>query len=109
MKKFLPILIFAGFLVIPLLSLAAAPEAIRTIDDLKNLIIRFAGWVFLLLAAVAVVILLWATFEFITSEGNPDKVKTAKDSFTFAIIALVLAILARGMVEIVKSFFNIKF
>lgn len=107
MKKFLPILIFAGFLTIPALVFAASAPVINTIDDIKNLIIKLTDWVFLLLAAIAVVILVWGAFEFVTSEGNPDKVKTAKDRVTFAIIALVLAILAKGMVEIVKSFFNI--
>ncbi len=67
---------------------------VQTVSGLCEIFFRivrtFSGVVF----AVAVLMLLWAAFLFITQGGNEEKVKTARNYLIYALIGLAIATLA---------------
>lgn len=56
-----------------------------------------------LLMAIAVLVILYAAFQYMTAGGNEDKVSDATKTLTYAIIGIVVSLLAFSIPPIVKS------
>ncbi len=65
-----------------------------------NMIIR---WIYTIFLVVAVVFVLIAAFQYLTSGGDKDKVKKANNMLMYAAISIVIAILAFSITKIVGS------
>src|SRR6266404_5356263 len=65
-----------------------------TIAKVINLLSAFAG-------AVAVIMIVVGGFRYVTSAGNPDGAKNARNTITYAIIGLVIVALAQMIVHFV--------
>ncbi len=99
--------------ILALLS-AIAPYAlaqqidVRGVDDIKSKvlcpIVTVMFWAFMI---VAVIMVIWSAFLYLTSGGDSEKVKTATKSLTYAAIAIVVAILANSFPLIVGSIFRL--
>lgn len=105
MKKILPALILAGYLLTPGLVFAQQepPQIIETPEDLINLIERIGNWIFTALLAVAVVFLIMAGFYFVTAGGDPESVNKARRMVISALIGVAIALLARGLVAVIGA------
>ena len=90
-------------------SVMAAIEPLPTATAPKNLtgfldvINKIAKWMYNLLLALGVVFVLYAAFLYLLSQGSDDKITTAKRVLIYAIVALVIAVLAGGVSSIVKD------
>jgi len=107
MKKKLLALATISLLVLPVAILAQEPTTtIPTIvtapGDIIVIIERVANWFFAILLAVALLFILIAAFQFLTSGGDPGKVQTARQALTYALIGIAVAFLAKGLVMLVK-------
>ncbi len=69
------------------------------IDTITNL-------VFGILLAVAVLAIIYAGFLFITAGGVSEKVTTARTTLLYAIVGIVVALLARGIVSYLHEMFQ---
>ena len=109
MKKIVPILASISLLVSPILCLAqeAPPGPIGGYAEIIAIVTRITNWIFGILMAVVVVMILWAAFEFLTAGGSPEKVGAARQKLTYAVIGIVVALLARSVVPIVKLILGI--
>ncbi len=101
MKKFLLSLAAISVLSLPLIGLAASatvsPVMITTTDQLTNLINNIGTWIFGIVIAIAIIFFVLAGFYFITAQGDPAKVGKAREMITYAIVGVVVAILAKGI------------
>lgn len=81
---------------LPLIGLA-----VQTAPDVEiwGFLTTITDWLFGILIVVAVIFLILAAFNFITAGGDPEKVGTARQQVIYAIIGLIVAILARGLVN----------
>ena len=109
MKKVLVSLVLTSILSIPVLALAqgggqpgpvVAPGwntygVINTLDSVSNYLFGFL----LVAAAIAIII---AAFFFVTAAGDPDKTKTARNFVLYAVIGVMVAFLAKGLVMLVS-------
>ncbi len=106
MKKVLVSLILISFLSIPVLVLAQQPgpvtapgwlsyDVIRTLDSVSNYLFGFL----LVIAAISIII---AAFFFVTAAGDPDKTKTARNFVLYAVIGVLVAFLAKGLVMLIN-------
>jgi len=100
MKKFVSTIVASSLLVLPTLGLAqpaSAPtvDVLQALDDVTN-------WLFALLLIVAVIYLILAGFYFITAQGDPDKVAKARNMVLYALIGVVVAVAAKGLVVLVR-------
>ena len=127
MKKILltPVLIslsvLLGLLVLPAIGLAACVNAndvcepglgedpgncpdcvvqetaspMKTLDAVLN-------WLFTILMAFAGIMIVVAAFYFVTASGNPETVAKARQFIIYALIGVIVALLARGMLWLVS-------
>ena len=64
-------------------------------------IFSVADWVFVILMVVAGMFIIWAAFSFVTSGGNAEKVTSARNKITWAIVGIIIAFLSQGFVRII--------
>jgi len=108
MKKVLVSLVLTSILSIPVLALAQGGQpgpvvapgwntygVINTLDSVSNYLFGFL----LVAAAIAIII---AAFFFVTAAGDPDKTKTARNFVLYAVIGVMVAFLAKGLVMLVS-------
>lgn len=108
MKKLLTVLILAGLLVVPVtLVRAQLPDQpidptfgdwagfIAAVTSVTNMIFAFV-------IIVAVLLLIYAGFMFITAAGDQDKTATAQKALTYAAVGVGVALLARVIPVIVS-------
>ena len=71
--------------------------------DIPTLIDTIATWLLEIGITIAVIIVIWAAFLFMTSGGNQEKVTMARKTLWYAIIGLALLILAKGVTSIIQN------
>ena len=116
-------LILAGLLVVPTVALAVAPAASAEGDftlnngvksaqgegvgeaasDPQTLVKQFVNIFLFAVGALSVIMLIWGGIRYTTSAGDSNKVTAAKNTVLYAIVGLVVAILAYAIVNMVIS------
>jgi len=76
----------------------------NTVGGLVGLFAQIVRWVYIIFFTVAVLLILFAAFTYLTAAGNEDKVKEAKDRLIYAAVAIVVALLAVGFQTIIRNF-----
>ena len=114
-------LILAGLLVVPTVALAVAPAASaednftltngvnsakgegvsETASDPQSLVKQFVNIFLFAVGALSVIMLIWGGIRYTTSAGDSNKVTAAKNTVLYAIVGLVIAILAYAIVNMV--------
>ncbi len=72
-------------------------------NDLNSLIIKGLKFLLGLIGTVAVLMIVIAGFKMVSSQGDEHQVKSAKQTITWAIAGMVVAILAYSIVAIVQN------
>ena len=109
-RKLLPIGVALAISAMPLLAGAQitgteAPGApVGTIEDILRVLELLITWVFTLLLVLAVLAILYAAFLYLASGGEPENIKEASRYLLYAFIAIVVALVARGVVVLAKQF-----
>lgn len=75
-----------------------SPNGPETIAELISVLLRFAFNLGLVIAPLMFVI---AGILFLTSAGEPEKVKKAKSLFWYTILGLAIVLLARGIYAVI--------
>lgn len=114
-------LILAGLLVVPTVALAVAPAVSADGDytlgggvksaqgtgvdqvstDPESLVKQFVNIFLFAVGALSVIMLIWGGIRYTTSAGDSNKVQAAKNTVLYAIVGLVVAILAYAIVNMV--------
>ncbi len=93
------------FAIVPL---AIAQEELPTIqvknvDDVIKIINNVASWMYRIILAVAGIFVLMAAFTFFSAGEKTENVKKARNQIYYAVIALIVAVLAFSITKIVTS------
>jgi len=75
-------------------------------SDIPTLIDTIATWLLGIGSTIAVIIVIWAAFLFMTSGGSAEKVTTARKTLLYAIIGLTILLLAKGVTSIIRNFLS---
>lgn len=105
MKKIIPSLVAISLLAAPTLVLAqpvSAPE-LEVCCGSNSILYRVMNWLFAILLIVAAIFIILAAYTFVTAQGDPDKVKTARNFVLYALIGVLVAFGARGLVSLVGT------
>jgi len=81
------------------------PTVITSIQDVNALINKLISWMQFLLFALAALFIVMAAFTYLLAGGDPEKTGKAKNQVIYSIIAIAIALLATGIVLVVRSFF----
>lgn len=67
---------------------------IATTNNIVDIVFTVINWVLIVTGAFAVLMLIIGGFRYITSAGNEGQVEAAKETMTYAIMGLVIVLLA---------------
>lgn len=87
----------------------ALPSSAGANVDLVKVVTNIINWVMGLLGLVAVVVIIWAGFLWMTAGGNEDQLKKAKDKVIQGVIGLVMIMAAWSIAYFVISTVGSKF
>ena len=71
-------------------------DAQKVVKDVLNLVFTWIG-------IVSVIVIIIAGVFYITSQGEPDKIKRAKSAILYAVIGLIVSLLAFAIVNFVLN------
>lgn len=107
----------AGLITVALLApIAASALTIEEVGgtvalgtaDLKTTVVNIIQWVLGLLGLIAVIMILYGGFVWMTAGGNEEKVASAKKVISAAVIGLIIVLLAWAIVIfVVKTTTNV--
>jgi FtsH-binding integral membrane protein len=91
-------------IVLPVLARIETPtEPVTGIEDLLDIINRIATWLFAIVLAIAVIVLLIAGLNWVTSGGDEEKVASARKMLTWALVGIAIAFLAKGLIALIRQ------
>lgn len=99
MKKILASIVSVGLLAGP--AIALAQRRAPTVDVMRVLD-SIADWLFSILLVIAAIAIIIAAYYFVTAAGDPDKTKKARDFVLYALIGVLVAFVAKGLVLLVE-------
>jgi hypothetical protein len=99
-KKLLSTLITAGILVLPVIAMA---QPVGQITSICQLITKIESIIWTVFGLIAVIAFVTAGILFLTAQGQPDKVTTARTAFIWGVVGVAVGILAYSIVAIVGS------
>jgi hypothetical protein len=83
---------------------SSLPQSSLLTNPGSSTISTILALVFSIIGAIAVIIIVLAGFTYITSKGEPEKTAKAKDTILYAVIGLIVAILATTIVGFVAGY-----
>ena len=107
--------VLVGLLISPAIGLAVCdsdracePQEGETPDNCADCVVQtganpmatlssILNWLFTILMAFAGIMIVVAAFSFVTASGNPETVAKARQFVLYALIGVIVALLARGM------------
>jgi hypothetical protein len=84
------------------------PEKIKTFEDILALVNQIINYIFTALLIFAIIFILIAAFSWMTAAGDPTKTGQARDKLLYALIALAIGALAKGLVFMVANLLGVK-
>jgi hypothetical protein len=67
--------------------------------DGNELMVAVLNTIFGILAAISFITIIFAGFKYVISRGEPDKISQAKDTILYAVVGLIIAFSAFGIVN----------
>jgi len=82
----------------------AQGSPIKEPGDIFRILAKIVQYTYTIFFIVAVVFIIVAAFNFLTAQGNPEKINSAKSQITWAIVAIAIALISVGAAQIIKAF-----
>jgi len=101
-KGIVLLIILFSFL-IPSLTEAARIVNPLEAESFEELIENLIDFIFWAAVAIAPIMIIVAGVYFLTSAGNPDKVRTAKSIIFWTIVGFAIVLLAKGIISMVRE------
>lgn len=80
-----------------------APTLVTSGGDLVGLVQALTNWFFVGFLLTAVVFVIIAAFQFLTGGGDPIQVAGARKKLVWAVVAVIVAVLARAIPLVVEN------
>ena len=123
MKKFVSVVMLAVILAMGAgsVALAQAPTAEPIPTDLApptagvptkgaellTKVSTMGNWVFAVLLAISIIFIVVAAFEFVTGQGNAEKMTAARQKLIYAALGIGIALLATGIDDVLRSILGV--
>ncbi len=107
-KKLVTLFILTTLLVLPIVAFASPlfPDLNQNGDiDTTAVIYNVLLGIWPIFGAVAILMFIWAGFLFLTAQGDPTKISSAKKALMWGIIGTAVALLSSSIPWIINSIF----
>ena len=90
----------------PLMALGASDDDLEELPDvdLMATLENIADWLFYLLLGVAVIFIVIGGLYYATAQGDPEKIRKAGQNILYALVGIIVASMAKGLVKLVQYF-----
>lgn len=102
MSKALSIFILSAVILTVAAPIFAQVESL-TFRDVVRILNRLANWMFIILLAVAVIMIIIAAYKYLTAGGDESKVSSAHKTLIYALVAIGVGLLAKGLIFLVAE------
>lgn len=88
---------------------APSPTGLQLTDplgaggDLGKLLEKIGETIIDLAIPIAVILIIWIGIQFMTAQGNPEKINKAKKALFWVIIGLAIILIGNGFVSLIRS------
>ncbi|MEK7124753.1 MAG: hypothetical protein AAB877_03705 [Patescibacteria group bacterium] len=103
-KNHIFILCLAVFLTLPFLVLAQLPQGQIELGDIEGIISDIVSFVWIVFVGIVVISFLVAGTYFLTSQGEPEKIRTARRFAIWGAIGVLIAVIGYSAVQMVQTF-----
>ncbi len=86
----------------------AGDSPIKEPQDIFRILARIVQYAYTIFFIVAIIFILFAAFNFLTAQGDPEKIKGARAQILWAVVAIAIALISDGAAQIIKSFIKKK-
>lgn len=106
MKKIIPLVSIVAVLLLPAFAgaqITTVQTFVTGVNDITGtlgVINKIATWFMTIVIALAVIMFVYAGFLYLTSGGDDEKVKNAKNYLLYGIIGIAVALLAGALVRV---------
>jgi len=103
--KKLPVAGLASIL-LPVMALAQVQTPgtpIGSFQDILAVVNTLLSWIFTIFFIIAAIVIIFAAFNYLTAGGEEEKIKKAKQQLIYAIVAIAIALVARGIEFVVEQ------
>ena len=112
MKKYILLVLLIGFLiVIPFFGHTTTTKPLVDVPTISLNIWELLGnalkWFFNIVLILAAIMIVYSGYQYITAAGDAEKTQKALNSLIFALIGIGIALLANGLISIVKDFLGV--
>lgn len=107
LSKLLIILLLSSFF-LPLISEAVTIPNPLEADSFTELLNAIIDFIFYLALGIAPIMIIVAGFFFITAQGEPEKIQTAKRIILWVLIGLIVVFCAKGLIKLFGEIFGVK-
>ena len=73
-------------------------------NSIMDLVAQIADWLLKIGLTISTIIIIWAAIVFMTSGGSTERVTMARKTLWYAIIGIVVLLLADGVAIFIKNF-----
>ena len=101
--------LFVSFMIVGMLPLSLSAQSSASLNNpivfptIQSLITAFLNVLVIIAVPFLVFFVIYSGFLYVTAQGNPEKIKAANKSLTYAIIGAVIIIGASAIVTIVDN------
>ncbi|MEK9154542.1 MAG: hypothetical protein AAB596_00490 [Patescibacteria group bacterium] len=94
------------FIPIFFINAAGAPSdsPIKSFNDIFRIFEKILGWAYTLFFIVAAFFIIIAAFSYLTAQGDPTKITESNKRILYAVIAIIVALLAFSFDVIISKF-----
>lgn len=105
MKKIISSSITTALLLLPVMVFAqpTAPTVVTSYSQVITVIKTVGNWMFGILLALAAIFIIYAAFLYLTAAGDATKTDKAKNIIIYAVVAIVVAVLAWGITVVAQQ------
>jgi peptidoglycan biosynthesis protein MviN/MurJ (putative lipid II flippase) len=76
--------------------------------EFRNLLEKIGNTMFTFLLAFSVLFIVTAGYFYVTAAGNPEQIKRAHRIVIWSLVAVIVGVLAKGLVLLVKNYFLVE-
>ena len=102
-----PAFLVLGIAAAALAEIPNVPEGPQTVEALFGLggpVDRVVNLLFTVLLVASVIFIILAAFQFIAGGGDPNAVVQARQKLIWAVVGIVVALLARSIPKVIQNF-----
>ncbi|MFH1643070.1 MAG: hypothetical protein ABH967_00310 [Patescibacteria group bacterium] len=106
-KKTLLSIVLLGIVMMPMIISAATLPTVSDnygIESLVTKIESIGNLIFTALIVVATFFIIFAGWTYVTAGGDPTKIEGARTQIKNALIGIIIAMIAKGLVAVVRNF-----